>query len=187
MAPPTDHATRLTLATTRGDEASRRELSSTVYAELRRIAGREASPNHTLQPTALAHEAYLCLVRHEDVGWEGRAHFLAVAAKATRRVLRQYERGRRAEKRGGAMLRVVLSDDIALASEGVDTAVLNEVLDRLAEVDERQARIVEMRYFGGLSQAEIAAVLGLSTRTVRRDLVAGHTWIARELAPKEDE
>jgi RNA polymerase sigma factor (TIGR02999 family) len=174
------------------DEAAA-ELLPAVYEELRRLAGgylRLERPDHTLQATELVHEAYLRLVDGSKVDWAGRTHFLAVGAGAMRRVLIDHARRRLAQKRGSAPERVTLGDSIqrgpAPGMDPVDLLSLNDALERLAAVDERGARVVELRFFGGLSAAEIAEVLGVSRRTVQGDWAHARAWLREELSGEDD-
>jgi len=157
-----------------------------VYNELRRLAQRymrNERPNHTLQPTALVHEAYLRLVGQRAVSWQGRAHFFGVAAQLMRRVLVDHARAQHAEKRGGNESRVELDEALAPSKEKtVELLALDEALNRLAKRDPRQARIVEMRFFGGLSEEETARVLDVSTRTVKRDWTVARAWLYNQVA-----
>lgn len=156
-----------------------------AYDELRRIAqdclGGER-PGHTLDATALVHEAYLKLVGQQDVHWQNRAHLLGVAAQAIRRILVDHARGKARDKRGGRFRRVTLSGVGSSAAPELDLLDLDDALERLAAIDERDARIVEMRYFAGLSLDEIAATFGISERTVRRQWNYAKTWLFRELS-----
>jgi RNA polymerase sigma factor (TIGR02999 family) len=166
-----------------GDAASFDRLMAVVYPELRAIAARHLSgeaEGHTLQPTALVHEAYLRLVGSE-IEWEDRKHFFAVAARAMRRVLVDHARARRREKRGGDAIFVTLDDQLALEASGVDLVALDEALDRLAEHDERKARAIELHFFGGLSYDETARALDVSAATVDRDLRMGKAWLLHQL------
>ena len=154
-----------------------------VYPQLRAIAQRQLtheSDGHTLQPTALVHEAYLRLI-DADIEWEDRKHFFAVAARAMRRVLVDHARARRREKRGGDAVFVTLDDQLAIDHAGVDLIALDEALDRLAEVDERKARAVELHYFGGLSYDETARALDVSPATIDRDLRMAKAWLVQQL------
>lgn len=169
-----------------GDARAADELLPLVYAELRRQARaflRRERAGHTLEPTALVHEAYLRLVRQHDVAWAGRSHFHAIAAQAMRRVLVDYGRQRHAAKRGGlAHERVTLDGLAAPAGSGdVDADLLHRALDRLEALDARQARIVELRFLTGLSVEETAAALGISVATVKRDWATARLWLLREL------
>ena len=175
--------TGLLLAWRAGDGTALDRLFPLVYEELRRIAhrqlGRERS-GHTLGTTALVHESYLKLVDQTRARWEDRAHFFAIAAGAMRRILVDYARRHRAAKRGGT--RVGLDDATLVADERADTLVaLDEALTRLAEVDERLGRVVECRFFGGLSEEETAQALGVTARTVRRDWVKAKAWLHQAL------
>jgi RNA polymerase sigma factor (TIGR02999 family) len=157
-----------------------------VYDELRRLAdralGRER-PGHTLQPTALAHEAYLRLVAQRAPRWQHRAHFLAMAAQIMRRILVDHARARHAAKRAGQRARLTLTGLAAYTPErSVDLEALDEALARLAALDERQSRIVEFRFFGGLSIDETAEVLGISPATVKREWTMAKAWLRRALA-----
>jgi len=156
-----------------------------VYDELRMLAEklfRGKRSGQTLQPTALVHEAYLRLVDQERSDWKDRAHFVAVAAKAMRRILIDHFRARAASKRGGGWKKVTLSAvDVATPAPEVDFLALEEALTRLAALDERQIKVVELRYFGGLSVEEVAEVLGLSKTTVEGEWRAARAWLGREL------
>jgi len=161
-------------------------LLPVVYEELRRIASRylgQERPGHTLSATALVHEAYLKLFQQNSVEWQNRAHFLAVASQAIRRILVDHARSRQRDKRGGGWQRVPLS---SIRPEtpvtDVDLLALEEALNRLASEDPREARIVEMRFFGGMNINEITEVLGVAERTVRRRLAYAKAWLYRELA-----
>ena len=171
-----------------GDRDAAASLFAIVYDELRRLAAsalRRERPDHTLQPTALVHEAYLRLADEPDARWENRAHFLAVAAQAMRRILVDHARGRNAQKRGsGEVLRPLDGIDVEAFSAGpaIDLLALDEALARLALLDARQARVVELRFFGGLTVEETAAVTGLSDRTVKREWQMARAWLRREMA-----
>lgn len=185
---PTDSQpdiTGLLLAWRGGDPTALDRLFALVYDELRRIAhhqlGRERN-EHTLGTTALVHEAYLKLVDQTRAKYEDRSHFFAVAARAMRRILVDYARRHRALKRGGAPARVSLSDATLVADERADTLVaLDEALTGLAEVDERLCRVVECRFFGGLTEEETAEALAVTARTVRRDWVKAKGWLSQAL------
>jgi RNA polymerase sigma-70 factor (ECF subfamily) len=168
-----------------GNQAAFDGLFPLVYAELRRIAAREMRrerPGRTLQATALVHEAYLRLLRDASLSFENRAHFLGIAAHAMREILIERARARVAQKRGGHAVRVTL-EDVLFATQGasVDVLALDEALQRLARLDERRARVVELRYFGGLSVEETAAALDLSPATVKRAWTLARAWLYREL------
>jgi RNA polymerase sigma factor (TIGR02999 family) len=168
-----------------GSQAAYDELFPLVYAELRRIAAREMrheKPGRTLQTTALVHEAYLRLLKDASLSFESRAHFLGIAARAMREILIEHARARSARKRGGGAVRLTLDDTVAaVSSPPVDVIALNEALERLARLDERHARVVELRYFGGLSVEETAAALGMSPATVKRAWTLARAWLFREL------
>lgn len=157
-----------------------------VYAELHRQAanflGKER-PGHTLQPTALINEAYLKLVDRRDVNWQGRAHFFAVAAQAMRRILVDYAKRKHRAKRGGDQIKVTLeaAEMISAKEKPVDLIALDEALNRLSERDEQQARVVELRYFSGLTLEETAEALRVSRATVARDWETARAWLHREL------
>jgi RNA polymerase sigma factor (TIGR02999 family) len=157
-----------------------------VYRELHRLAHRQLRserPDHTLDTTALVHEAYLRLAPAEGIEWHGRAHFFAVAARAMRRILINHAEARNAHKRGGLWRRVELSDEVAAEAERNDTLLaLDRALTRLAVLDERQARVVECRYFAGMSLEETAAALEISLATVKRDWAVARAWLNRELS-----
>ncbi len=152
-----------------------------VYKELRRLAGRcmrDERPGHTLQPTALVHEAFLRLVDQDRAEWRSRAQFMGVAGQLMRRLLVDHARGRRALKRG---IRVTLNEEILHGAAGIDQTeeilAVDEILNRLAELDPQQARIVELRYFGGLSVEETAEAMAISPRTVKRNWVLSKAWM----------
>jgi RNA polymerase sigma factor (TIGR02999 family) len=156
-----------------------------VYHELRRVAGayvRRERPGQTLQATGLVHEAYLRLLRDKHLNWQNRAHFCAIAANAMRQILVERARARGAAKRGGAWARMTLDEGAAAAPEPVvDIEVLDQALGRLAERDPDQARLVELRYFGGLTIEETAEVLGVSPATVKRSWMVARAWLKKEL------
>jgi RNA polymerase sigma factor (TIGR02999 family) len=155
-----------------------------VYEELRALAEsylQRERPDHTLQATALVHEAYMRLVKQEEVEWQSRAHFFAVAAQAIRRILVDHARGHLSAKRGGDRKRVRLDQDLALPEPDLDLLALDEALEELARLHERQARIVELRFFGGLSLKEVAEYLGLSSRTIDGDWYMARAWLRSKL------
>lgn len=173
----------------RGDSGAGDRLLELVYPELHRIAERQMRrerEGHTLQPTALVHEAFLKLVDQSRVDWRNRAHFLGVAAQAMRRLLVDHARGRARDKRGGGATLVELDSaageaGLAVAARSVDLLALDQALERLAALDAVQARLVELRFFGGLSVEEAAEALGLSTATAGRDFRSARAFLAREL------
>ena len=178
-------ATRLLVAVADGDAGAVGELLPLVYDELRRLAAaclQGERPGHTLQPTALVHEAYLKLVDQRTAGWQDRMQFLGVAAKAMRRILVDYARSHRAAKRGGSWERAPLDDAVVHAGGRAENLVaLDDALVRLARFDEQKARVVELRFFGGLTVAEVAEVLGVSHRTVERDWTLAKAWLRGEV------
>lgn len=177
--------TKLLLAWREGDAAALARLTPLVHAELQRIARRcmrGQAPHHSLQATALVNEAYVRLVDVQQMNWQNRAHFLAMAARLMRRVLVDSARARGYQKRGGGAVRVSFSESLAVIdTKGVDVIGLDDALQALSELDERQSRVVELRFFGGLSVAETAAVLGISGETVMRDWKVARAWLMREM------
>jgi len=185
-AAKSDGITRLLNAWQHGDAVARDRVFVLVYEELRRRAAiqlRRERQGHTLRPTALVHEAYLRLMGQDRVHWQNRAQFFAIASEMMRRVLVDHARERKAAKRAGGAVRVALEEDIAATEpREVDLIVLDGALDELAAMDPRQSRVVEMRFFGGLSTAEIAEVLDVSRATVDRDWRFARTWLYRRVA-----
>jgi RNA polymerase sigma factor (TIGR02999 family) len=175
--------TRLLLAWREGEAAAGDALMEAVYAELRRMArgylSRERS-DHTLPPTALVHEAYLRLVDQRHVRWQNRAHFFAIAARVMRRILVDHARARASIKRGGGEP-VRLVDDGRLEPLPIDILALDAALDRLAAIDSRQSKLVELRFFGGLTVEEAATVLSVAAVTAKRDWALARAWLYREL------
>jgi RNA polymerase sigma-70 factor, ECF subfamily len=168
-----------------GDDAALAELTPLVYEELRRLAHRQMGgerPDHTLQTTALVNEAYLRLAGQTNPSWQGRAHFFGVAARAMRQILVNYAKSYRSQKRGGGAIKVEL-DEAAIVSPEQSKAIvdLHEALERLGTLDSRKTRVVELKYFGGLNDGEIAEVMKMSTVTVRRDWVFAKAWLYDEL------
>jgi len=168
-----------------GDDAALAELTPLVYEELRRLAHHHMGgerPDHTLQTTALVNEAYLRLADQTNLRWQNRAHFFALAARAMRQILVNYAKSYRAQKRGGGAIKVDL-DEVALVSPEQSKAIvdLHEALERLVRLDSRKARVVELKYFGGLNHGEIAEIMKISTVTVRRDWVFAKAWLYTEL------
>jgi RNA polymerase sigma factor (TIGR02999 family) len=168
-----------------GDQGALDQLTPLVYDELRRMARRymkQQPAGHTLQTTALIHEAYLRLVGQKEKQWGNRAHFFAVAAQAMRHILVDYARARKMAKRGGGAHQVSLDEALVISPEGGDDLVaLNDALDALAKLDRRQSQVVELRFFGGLTEEEIGEVLKVSSRTVRSDWRVARSWLMREL------
>src|SRR5262245_52890623 len=183
--PSPQRVTQLLANWSQGDNAALTELTPLVYEDLRRLAHRHMGgqrPDHTLQTTALVHEAYLRLADQTNPNWQTRAHFFAVAARAMRQILVDYAKSYRAQKRGGGGLKIEL-DEAALVSPGESKEIidLHEALERLAAVDSRKAEVVELKYFGGLNYDEIAEVLKISPVTVKRDWEFAKVWLYAEL------
>ena len=174
-----------------GDETALEKLTPLVYRELYRLAAgymRGEQPEHTLQATALVNEAYLRLIDWKNVQWKNRGHFLGVAAQVMRRVLVDYARSRRSDKRGGGARPVSLDEAPTLAQDRVGLLVdVDEALNRLAAIDPKRAKVVELRYFGGLSVEETAEVLKISPITVIRNWNFAKAWLLRELGATTDE
>jgi RNA polymerase sigma factor (TIGR02999 family) len=185
MPAPPEPITELLIAWRRGDQNACDALAPLIYQELRRIAHRHMrgeQSGHTLQTTALANEAWVRLIDLDRVQWQDRAHFFAMASRMMRRVLVDNARARRAHKRGGGALRVTL--DSAIALEGApdqNVIALDDALTALEQVDARKCQVVELRFFGGLSVDETAAVLNVSAATVARDWTFARTWLKRAL------
>jgi RNA polymerase sigma factor (TIGR02999 family) len=185
MSEPAQDVTALLLAWRTGDDEALAHLTPLVYNELHRLAHRYMrgeQSDHSLQTTALVNEAYIRLVDSRRVGWQNRAHFLAVAAQLMRRILVDFVRRRRFQKRGGGLQKVSLADGFELASPvNTDIVAVDDALRELAKLDPRKARVVELRFFGGLSLEETAEALNVSTDTVGRDWRAARAWLTREL------
>jgi RNA polymerase sigma factor (TIGR02999 family) len=177
--------TQLLADWTKGDLQARETLLPLVYAELRQLAAaylRRERSDHTLQPTALVHEAYLRLIEERKVDWQGRGHFFSVAAMLMRRILVDHARAHIAAKRGGGLARVPLTDTVAMSRERPDQLLtLDEGLTRLASLDAQQGRVVELRLFAGLSVLETSRALDISPATVKRDWAVAKAWLAREI------
>jgi RNA polymerase sigma factor (TIGR02999 family) len=190
MAPRLEDVTSLLVASSNGDQEALNHLLPLVYDELRRLADRylhRERADHTLQPTALVHEAYLRLI-DQKVSWANRAHFFGVAAEMMRRILIDHARGRQAVKRGSAGIKLSLDDVLELTEEkAADLIALDEALKALAEFDAQKARIVELRFFGGLSIEETASVLGLGTATITRQWRLAKAWLYHELSQVDDQ
>ncbi len=184
------NVTQILAAISAGDEGRADELLRLVYDELRRMARQKMAhepPGHTLQPTALVHEAYLRLVGDQDVRWEGRSHFFGAAAEAMRRILIDRARRYAAARHGGGRQRVPLeAADRAAAGESVDLLALDDALGRLQEHDQRMAEVVKLRFFAGLTIEETAAALDVTSRTVNRDWIAARAWLHHELGAAAD-
>ncbi|HKQ79529.1 MAG TPA: sigma-70 family RNA polymerase sigma factor [Blastocatellia bacterium] len=186
MTSESQEVSKLLRAWSEGDQNALDRLMPLVYDELRRMARRHMDRQghgHTLQTTALIHEAYLKLIDQKEVNWQNRAHFFGVAAQAMRHILVDYARARRAAKRGGDAVLVSL-DEAAVASDerSAELIALDDALEALAGIDLRKCRVVELRYFGGLSVEETAEVLKVSPETVARDWRLARTWLLREIS-----
>jgi RNA polymerase sigma factor (TIGR02999 family) len=175
----------------KGDQSALEKLMPIVYDELKRIAARymrKERPGHTLQATALVNEAFLKLVDEQDLEWQNRAHFFAIAANTMRRVLVSYAIANRAEKRGGGELRLSLDEAMGLPEKrDYNLLSLNDALNRLAVMDERKSQIVELRFFAGLGNEEIAEALGISVGTVKREWKMAKAWLQCELEADKSE
>lgn len=185
MPPSAGEITNQLEALRRGDRQAESILAELVYDDLHARAQqymRRERPDHTLQPTALVNETFLKLLRHQTIEWQGRAHFLAVASVVMRRILVDHARGRRAGKRYGAKQQVELDERHAAQHPHLDQLlVLDEALTRLSQMDPRQGRLVELMYFGGLTEEETAEALGISVRTVKRDWSSARAWLQAQL------
>ncbi len=189
MNPDASNVTQLLLDWRAGDSGALDRLMPLVYEELRRMANyylRRERANHTLQTAALVNEAYLRLVDHEGIAWQNRAHFFGVAAQAMRRILVDHARSRNYAKRGGGAYHVSLDEAATLVEErAAELIALDDALKQLAKIDLRKCRVVEMRYFGGLSVEETAEALGISAITVARDWNTAKAWLMREMTRGE--
>lgn len=186
MNDPPNEITEKLIAWSNGDEAARDALIPAVYQELRRMADyylRGENAGHSLQPTALVHEAYLRLIDQTKVEWQNRAHFFGVAAQMMRRILVDHAKTKHRVKRGGTAPKVSLDETVNLSSErAAELVALDDALKVLDELDERKSRIVELRYFGGLTVDETAQVLGVSDKTVMRDWNLAKAWLYQQLS-----
>ena len=179
------NVTQLLVGWSKGDKEALDKLVPLVYDELRRQAARylrHERPGHTLQTTALIHEAYLRLIDQKNVHWQNRAHFFGIAAQMMRRILIDHARTKKRTKRGGSDVRISFSEAVLKTpGQDLDFVALDEALDRLAAIDEQQSRIVELRFFSGLTVEETAEVLSISTATVKRDWSMAKAWLHREI------
>jgi RNA polymerase sigma factor (TIGR02999 family) len=188
MSPSTSTAnvTQLLIRWSNGDQQALEQLMPLVYGELRRLAARylrRERPGHTLQSTALVHEAWMKLIDQRSVQWQNRAHFFGVAAQMIRRILVDYARSRHAAKRGAHACKLSLDEAVEVPRQrDVDLIALDDALDGLAKIDPQQGRIVELRFFAGLSIEETAEVLHVSPATVKREWVSAKAWLYREMA-----
>jgi RNA polymerase sigma-70 factor, ECF subfamily len=182
---PSHDVTRLLARWTDGDEAALQQLVPIVHQELRRLARRQMSgerPGHTLQPTALVNEAYLRLINLKEMRWQNRAHFFAMSARLMRRILVDFARSRGYQKRGGGAKQVSFTQALEVAEgQPTDVVALDDALEALTHLDERKSRVVELRFFGGLSEEETAEVLNVSRETVKRDWKFAKMWLRRHL------
>ncbi len=187
MAQDAREITRLLVEWRRGDAAAGDSLIALVYPQLKRLAAhyiRLQRPNHTLQPTELVHELYVRLLAPNPVTLQDRAHFFAIAAQQLRRILIDYARAARASKRGGEQVRVTFADGPRwMVSDNDDLLAVDQALTRLEEVDPRAARVVELRFFGGLQDKEAAQALNVSVATLKRDWAFARAWLSTQLMP----
>jgi RNA polymerase sigma-70 factor (ECF subfamily) len=189
--PGSDEISRMLAAWSQGDDAVLQELIPVVYPEFRRMARQYLArrvPGHSLESAALANELYLKLIRARGIRCENRGHFFAVCAQMVRRILVDHARSRQYDKRGGKLAHVTLDEALVESESGaqeVEILDLDEALNRLAQIDKRKVQVVEMRFFGGLSVEETAAVLGISSETVMRDWIFAKAWLAARLRPNE--
>jgi RNA polymerase sigma factor (TIGR02999 family) len=185
VTPSPDNVTRLLLRWGDGDREALDALTPLVYDELRRLAGRylrRERLDHTLQSTALVHEAYLKLIDQRNVRWQNRAQFFGLAAEMIRRILVDHARARQAAKRGGSAFKLTLDEALdASAPRDLDLVRLDDVLEGLAKIDPQQSKIVELRFFAGLTIEETAEVLGISPATVKRDWMVAKAWLKRAM------
>lgn len=183
-------ATQLLQRVEAGQSSALGPLIEVVYHDLHQLASRflrREIPNHTLQPTALVHEVFLKLIDQRQVSWQGRTHFLAIGAQAMRRILVDHARSRSRSKRGGARQRMELTEDVAISTQrDADVEAVDDALQKLAQLDPRQASIVELRFFGGMTMDEVAQILGVSKRTVEAEWTMIRAWLRRELAESDD-
>ncbi len=184
--PPANEITGLLADWSKGDQSALERLVPLVYQELHKLAHsylRDESPGHTLQPTALIHEAYLRLIDQNIQEWQSRAHFYGVAARLMRQILVEHARSRRAEKRGGGALKLSLDEALHYSREqAAELVALDDALTALAAIDERKCRVIELKYFGGLTVEETAEALGVSIPTVVRDTRMAQAWLHREMS-----
>src|SRR5262249_8503014 len=186
LAPSSHEITQLLLAWHDGDSEALDQLVPLVEVELRRLArtymSRERA-SHTLQTTALINEAYVRLIDARDVRWQSRAHFYGIAAQVMRRILVEFARKRNYQKRGGGSYQVTLNEGLIVSeAEDLNVLAVDEALNELSQIDERKARVVEMRFFGGLTEKETAVALNVSAETARRDWRLAKSWLLRQLS-----
>lgn len=190
-SPAPDHVTQLLIDCSNGSQDAFKQLFPLVYEELRRLAHRymtQERPGHTLQTTAVVHEAYLRLIDQKHVQWQNRAHFFAIASQMMRRILITHAQSHAYAKRGGGALKVPLDEAAVLSQERAsDLIALDEALKGLTAIDPRRSQVVELRFFGGLSNEEIAEVLNISTNTVTRDWNVAKAWLHREMSKEQED
>lgn len=183
--------TQLLIAWSSGDQVARERLMSVVYEELHRLARRymrNESPGHTLQTSALVHEAFIRLVDQRNVHWQNRSHFFGIAAQMMRRILVDYARSRNFAKRGGGAVKLSLEEGLIVSDvRSEEIVAVHEALEGLAKMDPRQAQIVELKFFGGLSNEETAGVLDVSAGTVARDWTMAKAWLRREISKSDSD
>ena len=186
MTSSSNSVSQLLIAWGQGDEAALEQLTPLVYDELHRLARRymrRESPGHTLQTSALVNEAYLRLIDQRNVSWQNRSHFFGIASQLMRRILVDHARTKKRAKRGGSDVRVSLTEATVVAkNKELDVVALDEALERLAQLDEQQSKVVELRFFSGLTVEETAEVMGISKATVKRDWSMAKAWLHRELS-----
>lgn len=180
-----EEITRILQELSQGNREAQEQLMPLVYDELRRLASaymRRERPDHTLQATALVHEAYLRLVDQTQIDWRGRAHFFSIAARLMRQILVDHARERNAKKRGGGMTKLALDDAVSFPAESeIDLVALDDALKTLASFDQQQSQIVELRFFGGLTIEETSEVLAVSPSTIKREWGLAKAWLRREV------
>lgn len=189
--PAPNEVTQLLIDCSKGSQDAFKQLFPLVYEELRRLAHRymtQERPGHTLQTTAVVHEAYLRLIDQKHVQWQNRAHFFAIASQMMRRILITHAQSHGYAKRGGGALKVSLDEAAVLSQERAsDLIALDEALKGLTAIDPRRSQVVELRFFGGLSNEEIAEVLNISTNTVTRDWNVAKAWLHREMSKEQED
>jgi RNA polymerase sigma factor (TIGR02999 family) len=177
--------TQLLAKLSAGDSEASARLITLVYSDLRAVAGRcmrNERPNHTLQATVLVHEAYLRLAGQDKIQWQSRAHFFGIAARVMRRILLDYAREHRAKKRSGGAIQVTFNDALIVSEDHLeDVLILDECLEKLAAVDPQQSRLVELRFFAGMTVEETSEVMGISTATVKREWSHAKAWLIRAM------
>lgn len=185
MKPDPGEVTHLLAQLREGEREAESKLITLVYEELRRLAAyylRGERPEHTLQPTALVHEAYIRMTKLHNVDWQGRSHFFAIAATVMRRILVDHARAQQAEKRIGFREAISLDEALVVSpARSTELIALDDALEQLSKIDARKSKIVELRFYGGLSEEETGVALGISTRTVKRDWRVAKVWLYNEV------